>query len=153
MKYTYQKEINNIQKKKKELLSKEDELIDAIYEIKEIMLNEKNHENNLITKELKAEKLEKYNNKLNTVRAGVLKNQIETLKESLKSSRKTLVDLEEKNLLIKKEDKDGYFKLDKEIEEKRRKILEKTIGIVKENGMLENGIKLLKEMEKNTTKY
>ena len=153
MKYTYQKEINNIQKKKKELLSKEDELIDAIYEIKEIMLNEKNHENNLITKELKAEKLEKYNNKLNTVRAGVLKNQIETLKESLKSSRNTLVDLETKKLLIKKEDKDDYFKLDKEIEEKRRKILEKTIGIVKENGMLENGIKLLKEMEKNTTKY
>ena len=153
MKYTYQKEINNIQKKKKELLSKEDELIDAIYEIKEIMLNEKNHENNLITKELKAEKLEKYNNKLNTVRAGVLKNQIKTLGDSLKYSRNTLVDLEKKKLLIKKEDKDDYFKLDKEIEEKRRKILEKTIGIVKENGMLENGIKLLKEMEKNTTKY
>ena len=153
MKYTYQKEINNIQKKKKELLSKEDELIDAIYEIKEIMLNEKNHENNLITKELKAEKLEKYNNKLNTVRAGVLKKEIKTLGDSLDASRQVLVDLETKKLLIKKEDKDGYFKLDKEIEEKRRKILEKTIGIVKENGMLENGIKLLKEMEKNTTKY
>ena len=145
MKKTIDDKREEIENKKKSLIKKENEIIDKIYNLKDIMLNEENHVDNLINKELKVKKRREYINIFEELlKAKTLITERDRLKTSLYDERKELVKLQKKFDLNEKE----RIKKNTEIEELRKQILDKTCQFVKENGMIEQGIKELENLKK-----
>jgi hypothetical protein len=136
-------EVKNL---KTNLYKKEVEIIEAIYNLKAIMLKEENHEDDLISKKLKIKKQKEYENKFDELtKAKTLINERNRLKVNLYDERKNLLKYE-KDYFLKEEER---ISKNKDIENRRNKILEKTCDFVKDHGMIKKGIEELEKLKKD----
>ena len=136
-------EVKNL---KTNLYKKEVEIIEAIYNLKAIMLKEENHEDDLISKKLKIKKQKEYENKFDELtKAKTLINERNRLKVNLYDERKNLLKYE-KDYFLKEEER---ISKNKDIENRRNKILEKACDFVKDHGMIKKGIEELEKLKKD----
>ena len=146
MKTTIEDKKNEVINLKKELADKEGKIIEAIYNLKKIMLNEKNHEDNLINKKLKIKPQGEYKSKFEElIKAKDLINDRNRVKDQLYNERKELVELIKKDCL----NEEKRIAKNTSIENRRFQILEKTCQFVREHGMIQKGIEELENLKKN----
>lgn len=132
-----------MKKKKKNLNEK-------YFKLREILEDESNHEEDLICKPLKREKKIEYENILNDYKKDYINAEFETKKKEIKDKYAAI-----------KQHKENLFKLELtkesneiiEFEEKRRKIMENVIGILRDSGQYKEIINRVdKLMETDTNK-
>ena len=130
---------NGISQLKQTINEMEEKKRETIYKLKMIMLTIDNHENNLLNEKLNKEMIEEYKNEFNRLNQLKREEQLsyEDNKNKLDEKKKQLYELEKKEIFYRKK---KNHKKDLEIEEERRKILERTIIFLKDNGMVEEGI-------------
>ena len=135
--------IKKLKKKKKNLNIK-------YFKLREILEDESNHEEDLICKPLKREKKIEYENILNDYKKDYINAEFEKKKKEISDKYAAI-----------KQHKENLFKLELtkesneiiEFEEKRRKIMENVIGILRDSGQYKEIINRVdKLMETDTNK-
>ena len=117
-----------ISRKYKEIEEIKKNLNEKYFKLREILENERNHEEDLICKPLKREKKIEYENILNDYKKVYIGANLETKKKEIEDEYVTIKQLKEnlfKAELTKESDEIIEF------ENKRRKIMENVIGILK----------------------
>ena len=137
----YEMEENNIKVSKQKIKEIENKKRDLIYNLKEIMLNNKNHIDNLFYNKLNIEKEEEYKKLLKKIK-DLKKDKIlhESYIENLNKQRNKLCELRLKIINLRKTEDE------KKIEDDREQILKENIEFLKNNGMIEEGIKKLENI-------
>ena len=139
-----------ISRKYKEIEEIKKNLNKKYFKLREILEDESNHEEELICKPLKREKKIEYENILNDYKKDYINAEFETKKKEIKDKYAAI-----------KQHKENLFKLEltKEsneiikFEEKRRKIMENVIGILRDSGQYKEIINRVdKLMETDTNK-
>ncbi len=137
----YEMEENNIKVSKQKIKEIENKKRDLIYNLKEIMLNNKNHIDNLFYNKLNIEKEEEYKKLLKKIKdLKKDKNLHESYIENLNKQRNKLCELRLKIINLRKTEDE------KKIEDDREQILKENIEFLKNNGMIEEGIKKLEKI-------
>ena len=137
-----------ISRKYKEIKKKKKNLNKKYFKLREILENESNHEEDLICKPLKREKKIEYENILNEYKKDYMEAQFETKKKEIKDKYAAI-----------KQHKENLFKLELtkesneiiEFEEKRRKIMENVIGILRDSGQYKEIINRVDKLMKTDT--
>ena len=139
-----------ISRKYKEIEEKKKNLNIKYFKLREILEDESNHEEDLICKPLKREKKIEYENILNDYKKDYINAEFETKKKEIKDKYAAI-----------KQRKENLFQLELtkesneiiEFEEKRRKIMENVIGILRDSGQYKEIINRVdKLMETDTNK-
>ena len=137
---------NSLNELKRDKANMEKERREIIYQLKNIMLNEDNHIDNSFNNKLKTEKEQEYINLLKKLKE-MRKEKFEGNKEDINKKMEQLYDQKINNIFLRKNKEQQE---DKANEDKREKILKKTISFLRDNGMIENGINQLKSYTINT---
>ena len=146
---------NEIKKHEKEI-SRKYKVIEGIkenlnkkyFKLREILEDERNHEEDLICKPLKREKKIEYENILNDYKKDYIKAEFEKKKKEISDKYAAI-----------KQRKENLFKLEltkesneiKEFEEKRRKIMENVIGILRDSDQYKEIINRVDKLMKADT--
>ena len=139
-----------ISRKYKEIEEKKKNLNIKYFKLREILEDESNHEEDLICKPLKREKKIEYENILNDYKKDYINAEFEKKKKEISDKYAAI-----------KQHKENLFKLELtkesneiiEFEEKRRKIMENVIGILRDSGQYKEIINRVdKLMETDTNK-
>ena len=146
---------NEIKKHEKEI-SRKYKVIEGIkenlnkkyFKLREILEDERNHEEDLICKPLKREKKIEYENILNDYKKDYIKAEFEKKKKEISDKYAAI-----------KQRKENLFKLEltkesneiKEFEEKRRKIMENVIGILRDSDQYKEIINRVDKLMKTDT--
>ena len=136
--------VENIKKLKK----KKKNLNEKYFKLREILEDERNHEEELICKPLKREKKIEYENILNDYKKVYIGAKFETKKKEIEDEYVTIKQLKEnlfKAELTKESDEIIEF------ENKRREIMEKVIGILRDKAQYKEIINRVDKLMKTDT--
>ena len=118
------------------------------FKLREILEDERNHEEDLICKPLKREKKIEYENILNEYKKGYMEAQFETKKKEIKDKYAVIKQCKEK--LFKYElEKESVEII--EFENKRREIMKSVIGILRDSGQYKEIIDRVDKLMKADT--
>ena len=118
------------------------------FKLREILEDERNHEEDLICKPLKREKKIEYENILNEYKKNYMEAQFETKKKEIKDKYAVIKQCKEK--LFKYElEKESVEII--EFENKRREIMEKVIGILRDSNQYKEIINRVDKLMKTDT--
>ena len=137
-----------ISRKYKEIEEKKKNLNIKYFKLREILEDESNHEEDLICKPLKREKKIEYENILNDYKKDYINAEFEKKKKEISDKYAAI-----------KQHKENLFKLELtkesneiiEFEEKRRKIMENVIGILRDSGQYKEIINRVDKLMKTDT--
>ena len=137
-----------ISQKYKDIEKKKKNLNEKYFKLRKILEDERNHEEDLICKPLKREKKIEYENILNDYKKDYIKAEFEKKKKEISDKYAAI-----------KQRKENLFKLEltkesneiKEFEEKRRKIMENVIGILRDSDQYKEIINRVDKLMKADT--